>query len=380
MALKYRYAADRTGHTADILTLDEAGREEGRPFTCLSCDAEMVARLGQRRTKHFAHHPGAGGACSPESYLHKLGKQVFLETYRRCLESGEPYTLHLESQTTCTHLEQITGHACTGARYVPYDLTQLYPEASLEGEIDGFRADVLLTGPQARPLLIEIAVTHGCEPAKIDSGLPIIEFRLREESDVERLCKTEITIPGMHAAYNFHPRPHQGDLCQGDCMTLFDIFIVHRTGECQLRKMTGRTFTAGIPGDPLHVACVGSALPDEHHGVWEGEYLSVSELNAGELSPREVRYREEVRKARYRLNLPLKDCTVCRYHGGSHTRGEIFCKMLRVSVAPNNGAHCQSFSPLGNLEACRQADIANTRYLRKRTVGQAIELMLGGRK
>lgn len=65
-----------------------------------------------------------------------------------------------------------------------------------EQTIGIYRADLLLTSsakPDTPPILIEIYVSHKCEEAKTDSGLKIIEIRIKTEEDIITLLESPIT-------------------------------------------------------------------------------------------------------------------------------------------------------------------------------------------
>ena len=47
-----------------------------------------------------------------------------------------------------------------------------------------FISDVLLTAEDGRKIYVEIAVTNLVKESKIESGVPIIEFRINSENDL----------------------------------------------------------------------------------------------------------------------------------------------------------------------------------------------------
>ena len=50
-------------------------------FHCISCGREMIAKLGEKRTKHFAHKINVQ-TCDPNKYLHELTKLVLLQKFQ----------------------------------------------------------------------------------------------------------------------------------------------------------------------------------------------------------------------------------------------------------------------------------------------------------
>jgi hypothetical protein len=100
--MKYRYALNPKNQLIDILDLpaDLRARDKG-PFHCLSCAGILIAKTrGKIRQKHFAH--AAEVPCRPESYLHLLGKHVFIETFKAHQASQTPLTIHLPQTVVCT--------------------------------------------------------------------------------------------------------------------------------------------------------------------------------------------------------------------------------------------------------------------------------------
>ena len=70
------------------------------------------------------------------------------------------------------------------------DLKEIYDTCEEEVSINGFVADLLLTSskkPNIPPILIEICVSHACEVEKRNSGLKIIEIKIKDESDFDKI-------------------------------------------------------------------------------------------------------------------------------------------------------------------------------------------------
>jgi competence CoiA-like predicted nuclease len=68
------------------------GKEQQSDFICLGCDNILIAKVnGKIKQPHFAHK--SIQECNGETYLHRLGKQVFFEVYQKCLEENEPFIL-----------------------------------------------------------------------------------------------------------------------------------------------------------------------------------------------------------------------------------------------------------------------------------------------
>jgi hypothetical protein len=115
---------------------------------CPACGAPLIARRGQVLAAHFAHAaPDRACAGALETALHRLAKQLIAD--------GAALTL---PEVAAEH---------DGVRHVVRPATTVRPEtATLEPGLDGLRPDVVAV-VAGRPLLVEVAVTHACGPAKI---------------------------------------------------------------------------------------------------------------------------------------------------------------------------------------------------------------------
>lgn len=195
--LTYRFAYDDQGNIIDFHDVTKEMREQTR-FWCIGCGEEMVAVLGQQR-QYFRHK--VEGNCSRETYLHKLGKRKVKELFDK-----EPeFWISYKSQHDCADKEKCEFYDigyCLQTKIDKYDLKQFYDSCEEEQCVKGYVADLLLTSkenPKTPPTLIEIWVSHKCEQSKYESGLRIIEIRLRSENDVpyikELLLDATIEMP-----------------------------------------------------------------------------------------------------------------------------------------------------------------------------------------
>lgn len=74
-------------------------------------------------------------------------------------------------------------------------MKQYYDTCTEEAEINGFIADLLLTNSKSTnlvPVLIEVCVTHACDEEKRNSGLKIIEIKIKNEEDINALLNMEV--------------------------------------------------------------------------------------------------------------------------------------------------------------------------------------------
>lgn len=189
--IKYHYALDECGNLTDINTLSEEDRH-AHSYKCLGCGAEMLPRMGQVRTWHFAHR--GNEACSSETYLHNLAKRLVKEKF----DSADAFEIEYHRTTTCSNLETCkfaVEHDCKETKTEKYDLKEYYDTCKEEQPVNGFVADLLITDsrkPERAPVLIEIQVSHKSTEEKINSGLKIIELKIKTEEDILALLRSPL--------------------------------------------------------------------------------------------------------------------------------------------------------------------------------------------
>lgn len=287
----------------------------------------MVIRLGDRRTHHFAHKSGSSN-CSSESVWHQSAKLLFLQTYRDCVAAQRPFLLTWHNDATCTHYQQ-HGYRCAIQRKKQMDLAAEYPKAILEGNIDNYRADVLLTSTTNIPLLIEFAVTHTCTPEKIASGHQIIEISIRGEDDVARLANPDLdtTQTGL-VRYNFTPELESGDYCDGECDHILYVLRVYRNHSAQIESVIASEIFMHL--DP-HV-CHQEVLGDKGHvDAYEQAFKQAL-----------VRY--------WSKGNEVRNCYLCVYHGSCGGRYQVFCKIRKQDFESTEAISCNKFRPFKTAE------------------------------
>lgn len=77
------------------LAVDPSGRlvrpaaaTRGQTYSCPSCGQPIIAKLGDRRVRHFAH--AAGSNCSLETLLHKTAKRLVVQAIADALGDRGP--------------------------------------------------------------------------------------------------------------------------------------------------------------------------------------------------------------------------------------------------------------------------------------------------
>lgn len=231
---KYKYASNSCNLV--IFADDIAGKHVHESYTCIGCGNPMIARVnGELRKPHFAHKTQI--ECNGETYLHKLGKQVFFETYKKCLDSGEPFNITLNASKICKKMTSVTRKSCTvGEVEKTYDLTDYYQDISIEKKHGEFIADVLLsskTHPD-RKILIEIACTHFLSEKKSLSEHRIIEIPIDSEEDIEKIKKAHLSpSDAMFLGFNLNSETATDSECR--CAGLnCHVFYVYKNGKARL--------------------------------------------------------------------------------------------------------------------------------------------------
>jgi len=79
--ITYQYAMSDDGSTWNITDVSKEYRKKHH-FECFSCHNRMIAKIKiGKKEPHFAHF--YEGNCSRETYLHQLGKKLFVESFNK---------------------------------------------------------------------------------------------------------------------------------------------------------------------------------------------------------------------------------------------------------------------------------------------------------
>lgn len=185
--IKYQYAYDENQHLISIADVTEENRKEHQ-YVCIGCGNPLLPRAikSQCRRPHFYHKQDV--SCSGETYLHKLAKRMFKERFDRAEHFRITYCVNKICSVKGCALRNIQCRIddCT----ITVDLKQYYDTCQEEVPINGFVADILLTNSKKNdlpPILVEVCVSHPCEPEKRNSRLKIIELNVQSEEDIKAL-------------------------------------------------------------------------------------------------------------------------------------------------------------------------------------------------
>jgi hypothetical protein len=180
--IKYRYGLNSENRIIDILTVDPMNRGD---YRCISCGQTLSAVLGQKRTMHFRHKT-VTKSCLEETYLHRLGKRLFYDTFNSRLEKKQPFEIIFTRPRECNFC-QISVPCRIAPKQETIDLTQKFTRAYLEKLDNGFVPDILLQADSGEVMYVEIAVTHESSEDKISSGVELIEISIQNEEDLDQI-------------------------------------------------------------------------------------------------------------------------------------------------------------------------------------------------
>ncbi|CAK8719681.1 hypothetical protein GCAAIG_09190 [Candidatus Electronema halotolerans] len=333
--IRYRYALNSSGEVVTAESL--AGEKIADKYTCLSCGQLLIARVnGEIRQPHFSHK--AQVECNGETYLHRLAKQVFKETYEECLKNGNPFLIELNEPKICDKYKKITCRTCNIGEYTQrYDLTKYYTEINIESRDGQFIPDISLHSV-TRPgdvIYIEVAVSHFLSEKKIHSGKRIIEISIEKDEDVEEIKSAKIS--SKHSKFiGFSPQVKAVPDSQCRCAKkMYFAFYVYVSGKAYLDHGTLSSIHTYIQKNDKKIVYV-NLIRDHHHD----DYLEINGLVRGSL------FIEQVHIAQQKL-VPIRNCYLCRYHAVNRnnflTDYSIFCKTYKKACNSNEAAICDRY-------------------------------------
>ena len=329
--IKYRYAFDENGC---VVSIKQAylRRNEGHKYFCIGCGGGMIARLGEVRDWHFAHR-GDDVHCGTETYLHILAKRLIKEKF----DKAEPFLIGYYRDVKCSDYctcPFYKDEECHDFELETFDLKEYYDTCLEEQPIDNYVADLLLTNsskPNRQPILIEIQVTHKSTSQKRDSGLRIIEIRIRSEEDISKL----LSAP-------FVENPDSKYLSVRDVETIgfakFHGFKKKSSSPkpLNLRNIprfylfpSGKAFVSNMDD---YKSCRNVMVKDNDHAIFEA---SIDSFYLNDWTPYDYGY-----VAAKQSGVDIKTCQLCKYHRNGLDVGfglnPIFCCLHKNYGTPEN--------------------------------------------
>jgi hypothetical protein len=332
--IKYKFAYNSQKEIIDVQNLSKEDKSSKHKFECLSCGHEMIAVIGEKRIKHFRHKVITEINCSPETYLHKLAKIKFHETYQNCLKNNKPFNIKIFMNRECNFYENDFTLTCElEPQKMTFDLTKHFKKISVESREQSFIPDILLETENQEKMFFEVAVTHESTPEKINSGYRIIEFTILSETDIEIIESCLLEESEAIRFFNFKNNLIKG-WCQGKCRNGIMPYVKESVLYC--------AFVVDKNGKSRFVNEELDKIKQLQQNSLYFEYISRSEeIDLSSL------YKEKVVKT-YKNGIRVKNCFLCRYHGVNYSyekEGSIFCKFLKNTGSSNMAADCQYFLP-----------------------------------
>lgn len=327
--IKYQHALDEQGR---LLSIKQAyiERDLSHQYRCLGCGGRMIARLGEVRNWHFAHHCD-DAACNTETYLHLLAKRLIKEKF----ENDSSFEVGYHRDVVCSDISSCpfaNKELCHVHKLEEFDLKKYYDTCLEEQFVGDYVADLLLTNstkPDREPILIEIQITHKSVSQKRDSGLHIIEIRIKSEDDIQTLLSApivenpsapygmvrDVETIGFGKFYGFKKVSSAPERLQQRCLPRFYLF------------RSGKAFVTNMED---YKPCRDVWKKDNEKAIFEA---SIDCSYFGEVSPYEYGY-----AAARQNGIEVKTCQFCKYHrnGFDQPMGEspIFCCLYQKYGTP----------------------------------------------
>lgn len=182
--IKYHHAYNENN---EIVSINDIIKEERHLHTykCIVCGEYLSPRMGEERAWHFWHEKNT--KCNGETYIHKLAKIRIKEMF----DNSKHLYISFRGKKICNSEKcEFRNNYCIEDDFITIDLKEIYDTATIECNYQNFTADILLSNSkndQQEPIFFEIFVKHKCEQEKIDSGIKIIEIRIKNEEDIKRI-------------------------------------------------------------------------------------------------------------------------------------------------------------------------------------------------
>lgn len=350
--LNYAFGPD--GAIVKIGEINPKDRYSLGPYNCPGCGSELVPALGKIRAHHFKHKLGRDPSCSNETYLHHLAKHVLRDALQKAIDRKAPYYLTTTVPRICDYYKKDLEIVCTESSILNnLDLTRWFDTAEVEKEAGGYIADVLLSSKERvdYKLLLEIEVTHPCEPEKIASGQRIVEIKIENEDDIDKLRHGIDLRRSGTLAYNFKDPKALNQRCDEPCDIQGSAFFVFKSGKTLiLNDSIDKIIQTRSRQSTVYFQFLGLGA---EFAPWD--YTQI--------------YFEESVKAAYKHNVPVKSCLLCQKGGLGKYEEAIFCFEKSIETKISTAAECK-FYKVDTTEAnARRRFERSLKYLETQDIG-----------
>lgn len=329
--IQYAYALNEQGEVVSINRINQTNRNQY--FKCLSCNNELIPRLGTEKAHHFAHKISIH--CSGETYLHRLAKIIFEHVYRDCLTYNRPFYLDYPEFESCGHFFKQYKLTCGKKESMgSINLIQYFPEIEVEVADGNFVPDILLSNPKGEKIYVEFAVSHSCSLDKMESGIRIIELSIMSEEDVLGLYNRHISRNTTAIKfYNFKKKTHYIDLCGGDCAEEFPAFYVYGSGKSYFTKDTIPAYIKKKSSVSRIYSILDTSFDQQDTVDYDYSFCKD--------------YRNRVIEA-YKKNVAIRNCFLCKKQTNiNHLRPNpklIWCRTKNHVVNSNEAVDCSEYT------------------------------------
>lgn len=342
--VKYRFAIDSADRIIDAEAFTPYSASGS--YWCVSCGQELIAKVkGKIKRPHFAHKQQV--ECNGETYLHRLAKLAFLESYKECLQEEAPFLVSISMPKYCERFKQIVScFSRLPDSQHEYDLTIYYPVIDVETREGSFIPDIILKS-KSRPgdtVFVEIAVTHFLSEAKSSSGHRIIEIPVASEDQISVIRSKKLTSSdALFVGFSPSPSLATNDECRCASKQVY-CFYVFRSGKSFMERAAVATIHANLERQRRSIIYHNIFIESPRHDLteeWESDCIDVGnfDLSRGSL------FIEQVLLASSR-RVPIKNCFLCRYHGDNwdgESSHSIYCKTYRKACNSNDASTCDRY-------------------------------------
>jgi hypothetical protein len=212
-----------------------------------------------------------------------------------------------------------------------------------------------------RPLLVEFAVTHPCEPAQLAAGALILEIGIKEESDLQKLLVPHLTAAAQSriTAHNFRPRSEVRALCGRNCPRQVKVMVVHSSGVPKLFTVAAGKATAFAPK-----TAVWKKVLTKFEAAAPGVDLDQLEYVGNDL-PKGENLLERGCFAALLDGASVTNCYVCRHRGTTSLFSKVWCHQFREDVHNNHAPVCEHFARIRGVSGLRAVQARNARWLQR---------------
>ena len=296
-SIKYRYAT----YQGKLVCIEDVDFHD--EFKCVACGQIMIARLGKTRMHHFAHKKETN--CEPESYLHKLASLVLKQKF----ESGK-FEIELYQEKLCDKSGACPFEEnCNEKILQRFDLKEIYTTCEERKKADKFISDLLISGNEHKPILIEVFVTHKCTFEKENSNLRIVEIPVQSESDIEYLKNNPLSENKGIRFYNFKRTIKEKHKLNNKPLARISIFD------------DGTALATILPCQRQNDKYCHQSIAElniDYNGEKCDEYEDYSDVLKNELLKVGISYA-------IRNGIFIKDCNICTHIRQEYLTGKIFC-------------------------------------------------------